>query len=114
LGASCSGSAFSASVVSVSMLVRVLRGGKKLRVNSAFEGILTDVDVEAGLVDFSAVCEILLEKCLCVSLLPESRRPGPLLPLRFCSLYSFVLPVDSPSGRPSVHFVLPCTCRTER
>jgi hypothetical protein len=57
LGASCSGSAFSAPVVSVSMPV-VLRGGKKLRVNTTFGVSLTAADVGTGLVDFLAVCEV--------------------------------------------------------
>jgi hypothetical protein len=32
----------------------------------------------------------------CVSLLPGSRHPGPLIPLRFCSPHHFALPVNSP------------------
>jgi hypothetical protein len=63
LGASCFGSAFSASVVSVSMAV-VHKGAKKLRVNTAFGGSLTTTDVRTGLVDFLAVCEVSLEMCL--------------------------------------------------
>jgi hypothetical protein len=50
---------FSAPVVSVSMKV-VLRSAKKLRVNTAFGSSLTAEDVGTGLVDFSAVCEVLL------------------------------------------------------
>jgi hypothetical protein len=96
---------FSAPVVSVSMSI-VLRGAKKLRVNTAFGGSLTAADVGTDLVDFLAVCV--------VSLLPGSRRPGPLIPLRFCSLYHFVLPVHSPSGRSSIHSMLPCICSKER
>jgi hypothetical protein len=60
LGASSSGSVFSAPVVSVSMSV-VLRGVKKLRVNTDFGGSLTAADVRAGLINFFTVCEILLE-----------------------------------------------------
>jgi hypothetical protein len=33
--------------------------------------------------------------------------------LRFYSLHHSVLPVHSPSGQPSVHSVLPCTCHEE-
>jgi hypothetical protein len=55
LEASCPSSAFSAPVVSVSM-PGVLRGAKKLRVNTAFGGSLTAADVGTGLVDFLAVC----------------------------------------------------------
>jgi hypothetical protein len=44
LGASCSGAAFCATEVSVYMSL-VLRGAKKLRVNTAFEGSLTATDV---------------------------------------------------------------------
>jgi hypothetical protein len=54
LRASCSGSAFSAPVVSVSISV-VLRGAKKLRVNTVFGGSLTAADVGTVLVDFLAV-----------------------------------------------------------
>jgi hypothetical protein len=60
LGASCSGSVFSASLVSVSMSI-VLRGAKKLRVNTAFGGSLKSADDGTCLVDFLAVCEVLLE-----------------------------------------------------
>jgi hypothetical protein len=62
-GASCSGSAFSAPVVSVSMSL-VLRGSKKLRVDTALGGSLTAVDIVTDLVDFLAVCEVSLEICL--------------------------------------------------
>jgi hypothetical protein len=63
LGAACLGSVFSASIVSMSMSV-VLRGAKTLRVNTAFGGSLTAADVGTGLVDFFAVCEVLLlEMC---------------------------------------------------
>jgi hypothetical protein len=82
----------------VSMPV-VLSGAKKLRVDTAFGSSLTTMNVRTGLVDFLADCEVLLEICLYVCLLPESSRPGPLIPLRFCSLHHFVLPVHSPSGR---------------
>jgi hypothetical protein len=54
LGASCSGTVFSAPVVSVSMSL-VLRGAKKLRVDTAFGGSLRAVDIEIDLVDFLAV-----------------------------------------------------------
>jgi hypothetical protein len=63
LGASFSDNAFSAPIVSVSMLV-VLRGAKKLRVNTTFGGSLTAVDLGTGLVDFLDVCEVSLEICL--------------------------------------------------
>jgi hypothetical protein len=63
LGAFCFGSAFSAPVVSVSMPV-VHRGAKKLRVITAFGGILTAADVGTGLIEFLAVCVISLEICL--------------------------------------------------
>jgi hypothetical protein len=39
----------------------VLRGLKKLRVNTAIGGILSAADVGTGLVDFLAVYEVLLE-----------------------------------------------------
>jgi hypothetical protein len=42
----------------------------------------------------------------CVFLLPGSRRPGRLNPMRLCSLYHFALIAPSPSGRSSVHSVL--------
>jgi hypothetical protein len=60
LGASCTGSAFCASVVSVSMSA-VLRGANKLRINTDLGGSLTAAGVGTGLVDFLAVCEVLLE-----------------------------------------------------
>jgi hypothetical protein len=41
----------------------VLRDAKKLRVNTAVGGSLTAVDVGTGLVEFLAVCEVLLEIC---------------------------------------------------
>jgi hypothetical protein len=63
LGASYSGNVFSAPVVSVAMSV-VLRGAKKMRVNTGFGRTLTDADVGTGLVDFLAVCKVLLEICL--------------------------------------------------
>jgi hypothetical protein len=44
LGASCSGSAFCASVIPVSLSI-VLRGAKNLRVNTAFGSSLTAADV---------------------------------------------------------------------
>jgi hypothetical protein len=50
-------------VVSVSMSV-VVRGVKKLRVNTAFGGTLTPADVGTDLTDFLVVCEVLLEICL--------------------------------------------------
>jgi hypothetical protein len=49
---------FFASLVSMSILI-VLRGVKKLWVNTAFGGILTVLDVGTCLVDFLAVCEVL-------------------------------------------------------
>jgi hypothetical protein len=54
LGVSYSGSVFCASVVSLSMSV-VLRGAKKLRVNTCFRGSFTAADVGTPLVDFFAV-----------------------------------------------------------
>jgi hypothetical protein len=51
LQACCSGSIFSALIVSVSMSV----GAEKLRVNTAFGGSLTAADIGIGLVDFLAV-----------------------------------------------------------
>jgi hypothetical protein len=51
---------FSAPVASVSMSV-VLRWAKKFRVDTDFGGSLTDADVEPGLLDFLAVCEVPLE-----------------------------------------------------
>jgi hypothetical protein len=59
LGASYSGSAFSSPVVSVSMSV-IVRGAKKLRVNTAFGGNLTALDVETGLFNCLVVCEVFL------------------------------------------------------
>jgi hypothetical protein len=56
LGVPCSGSVLCMSVV--------LRGAKELRVNTAFGGCLTAADVGTGLVDFLALCEVLLETCL--------------------------------------------------
>jgi hypothetical protein len=44
---------------------------------------LTAEDVGTGLVNFLAVSEVSLE----IHLLPGSRHPGPLIPLRFCSLH---------------------------
>jgi hypothetical protein len=51
------GSVFSAPVVSLSMSV-VLRGAKKLPVNTAFGGSLTAADVGTDLIDFLAVFEV--------------------------------------------------------
>jgi hypothetical protein len=51
LGAFCSGSVFSAPVVSVSMTV-VLKGAKKLQVNIAFGSNLTAPDVGTGFSTF--------------------------------------------------------------
>jgi hypothetical protein len=87
LGASCSGSAFFAPADSVSVSV-VLRGAKKLRVNTTFRGSLTTAVVGTGLVDFLAVCERYVST---VSLGPGSRHPGPFIPLRFffhCAIFS--------------------------
>jgi hypothetical protein len=39
----------------------VLRGAKKLRVNDAFGGIFTAANFGTGLVDFLAVCKVLLD-----------------------------------------------------
>jgi hypothetical protein len=57
LGTYCSGSVFPASLVSVSMSVVVV-GAIKLRVNTAFGGILTSADVGTGLANFWAVYEV--------------------------------------------------------
>jgi hypothetical protein len=73
----------------------VLRGAKKLRVNTAFGGILTAAGTGTGLVDFCAVCEISLEICFLHLFTSGSRHPGPLNPLRFCSLHHSVLPMNS-------------------
>jgi hypothetical protein len=72
MGVSCSGSAFSAPLVSVSMPV-VLRGVKKLRGNTDLGGSLIAEDVVTGLVDFLAVCEVYYASC--VPLLSRSRHP---------------------------------------
>jgi hypothetical protein len=63
LGASCPGRVFYAPVVSVSMSV-VLRGAKKLRVDTAFRGSLTAPDVGTLLVDILLDCEVSLEICI--------------------------------------------------
>jgi hypothetical protein len=66
LGASCSGNVFSASVfsvVSVSMSA-VQRGTRELQFNTNFGGSLTAVDIWTDLVNFLAVCKVLLEICL--------------------------------------------------
>jgi hypothetical protein len=63
LAASYPSSAFSAPAVSVSVSV-VLRGAKKLRVNTAFRGSLTAADVGTGLVDFLVVCKVSSEMCI--------------------------------------------------
>jgi hypothetical protein len=63
LGDSYSSSMFSASVVSMSMS-GVLRGAKKLQINTDFGGSLTAADIGTGLVYFLAVCKVLLEVCL--------------------------------------------------
>jgi hypothetical protein len=60
LGASCSGSALSAPVVSVSMSI-VLRSAKKSQVDIALGDNLTTADVGTSLADFLAVCEIPLD-----------------------------------------------------
>jgi hypothetical protein len=60
LGAFCSSIAFSAPVVSLSVSV-VLRGAKKLRVNTALGGRFRATDVGIGLVEFLAACEVSLE-----------------------------------------------------
>jgi hypothetical protein len=64
LGASCSGSVFSALAVSVSMSV-VLLGAKNLQVNTAIGGSLTAADAGTGLVDFLAVNEVSKSKSRC-------------------------------------------------
>jgi hypothetical protein len=92
LGASCSGSAFSAPVVSVSM--SVLRFAKKLRVGTAFGGSLAAEDVGTDLVDFLAGCEVSLELCS-LRFFSSRSHPGPLIPMRFCSLHHCVLPMHS-------------------
>jgi hypothetical protein len=55
LGACYSGSAYSAPVVSV---ILVLRGANKLRVVTAFAGSLKAADFGTDIVDFLAVCEV--------------------------------------------------------
>jgi hypothetical protein len=62
LGVSCSGTVFSVPVVSVFMSV-VVRDEKRLRVITAFGGSWRPVDAGTGLVDFLAVCEVLLDIC---------------------------------------------------
>jgi hypothetical protein len=57
LGASCSGSAFSAPVVSRSILL-VLRGEKNLQVITAFVGSLKVEDFGTDRVDLLVVCEV--------------------------------------------------------
>jgi hypothetical protein len=59
LRAFCSGSAFSAPVASVSVSL-ILRGAENLRVNTAFGGNLTAADIVTGLLEFLAVCKLLL------------------------------------------------------
>jgi hypothetical protein len=54
---------------------------------------LIAVDIGTGLVNNLAVCEVYAS---CISLLHGSLHPGPLIPLRICSLHHFVLPVHSP------------------
>jgi hypothetical protein len=110
LGASCSDSAFSTPVVSVSMSV-VLRGAKKLQAGTAFGCSFTAADVGTELVDLLAAC---VRYASSVSFGPRSCHPRPLIPLGFRPLYNFVLPVHSPQRRRSVHSVLPCPCRKER
>jgi hypothetical protein len=51
----------------------------RLRVNTAFGGSLTAADVGTGLVDFLAVCEVLLEIFLLCLFTPGSRHPGSLI-----------------------------------
>jgi hypothetical protein len=82
-----------------------------LRVDTAFGGSLTFADAGKVLVDFLADCEVSLELCILRFLLLGNRHPGPLIPMRFCSLYHCVSPVHS---RPSVQSVLPCICRKAR
>jgi hypothetical protein len=67
---------------------------------------LTTADVGTDLLDFLAVCKVLLKICSCVSLFPGSHRPGPSIALMSFLLHHFFLPVHLPSGRPSVHSVL--------
>jgi hypothetical protein len=62
--------------------------------NATFRGSMTAADIGTGSVDSLAVCEVSLEICLLFSLLPGSCHPWILIPLRFCSLYHFVLPVS--------------------
>jgi hypothetical protein len=59
LGASCSSSVFSGPAVSMTTSL-VLRDANNFRVNTAFGGSLTVVDVVTDLVDFFAVCEVSL------------------------------------------------------
>jgi hypothetical protein len=63
LGASCSDRVFHAPAVSVSMAV-ILRGAKKLRVYTAFEGSMKAANIGTVLVEFLADCEVLSELCL--------------------------------------------------
>jgi hypothetical protein len=105
---------FFASVVSIPISV-VLRTAKNLAVNTDLVGSLRDVDAGTCLVDFVAFCEVLLEiRFLRLFISYKSSSPGSLIPPKFCSVHHFVLPVHSPSGRPSVHSVLACICRRER
>jgi hypothetical protein len=100
LGAFCSGSIF--YMPGVSMSKPVLIGAKKLQINTTFGGNLTAADVGTSLVDFLAVCDVLLRYVSCFSSLLRNS-PGPLMSLRFCSLHHFV---HSSSGQSSVHSVL--------
>jgi hypothetical protein len=59
LEASCSGSAFSAPIVSVSTSV-VPNGAMKLIVSTASGGSLTHAEIATGLFQFLAVYEVLL------------------------------------------------------
>jgi hypothetical protein len=65
-----------APVVSISMSV-VLRDAMKLLVNTDFGGILTVAEVGKVLVDFLAVCEVLLVMPLASFYFPKVVIPGP-------------------------------------
>lgn len=81
----------SVPVVLVFLMSLCLRSAKKLRSITTFGGSSTATDVMTGLFGLRLFARYYYRYASCVSLLPGSRRPGPLIPLRSLSLRYFVM-----------------------
>jgi hypothetical protein len=82
---------------------------KKQRVNTALSGSLTAADVGTGSLDFLAVCEVSLEMCP-LSLFASWNSSWAVDSAEVPFTTPLYPAMHSPSGQPSVHSVLPCTC----